>query len=98
MRRAETRLSQQLNVGYARTDQLSLNPVDSGSWVPEWDGASGSFPLFDFPNAAGFQNRTARVHAGYQAELSGGARHLLTVGVDLEHETGELGNRARGRS
>ena len=94
VRRAETRLSQQLNVGYARTDQLSLNPVDSGSWVPEWDGASGSFPLFDFPNEAGFQNRTARFTTGYQADLSGGARHLLTVGAELEHETGELGNRA----
>ena len=30
LRRAEARLSQQLNVGYARTDQLSLDPDDSG--------------------------------------------------------------------
>ena len=94
VRRAEARLSQQLSVGYARTDQLSLNPVDSGLWVPEWDGVSGSFPLFDFPNAAGFQNRTARLDAGYQADLSVGTRHLLTAGGEVEHETGDLGNRA----
>jgi vitamin B12 transporter len=94
VRRAEPRLSQQLSVGYARTEQLSLNPVDSGLWVPEWDGASGSFPLFDFPNEAGFQNRTARLAAGYQADLSIGRRHLLTAGGDVEHETGDLGNRA----
>ena len=94
VRRAQPRLSQQLSVGYASTDQLSLNPVDSGPWVPEWDGVSGSFPLFDFPNAAGFQNQTARLDAGYQADLSVGTRHLLTGGAEVEHETGDLGNRA----
>lgn len=94
VRRAEARLSQQVNVGYARTDQLSLDPVDSGPWVPEWNGASGSFPLFDFPNEAGFQNRTARLAAGYQADLSAGTRHLLTAGAEVEHETGALGSRA----
>ncbi|HEX9185751.1 MAG TPA: TonB-dependent receptor, partial [Vicinamibacteria bacterium] len=88
------RLAQQVQVGYARTDQLSLDPVDSGPWVPEWDGASGSFPLYDFPNEAGFQNRTARLAAGYQADLSIGTNHLLTAGAEVEHETGEMGNRA----
>jgi len=97
VRRAEARLSQQVSVGYARTNQLSLNPVDSGPWVPEWDGVSGSFPLLDFPNAAGFQNRTARLDAGYQADLSVGTRHLLTAGGEVEHETGDLGNRAEER-
>jgi outer membrane cobalamin receptor len=89
-----SRLAQQLSAGYARTDQLSLDPVDSGPWVPEWAGASGSFPLYDLPNAAGFQNRTARLTAGYQADLALGTRHLLTAGAEVEHETGELGNRA----
>jgi vitamin B12 transporter len=94
VRRAEDRLSQQVNVAYARTDQLSLNPVDSGPWVPEWNGAVGAFPLFDFPDEAGFQNRTARLAAGYQADLAAGTRHLLTAGAEVEHETGDLGNRA----
>ncbi len=94
VRRAHPRLVQQLSAGYARTDQLSLNPLDSGMWVPEWEGTTGSFPLFDFPNAAGFQNQTARLDAGYQADLSIGTRHLLTAGTEVEHETGELGNRA----
>jgi vitamin B12 transporter len=94
VRRALPRLSQRLSAGYASTDQLSLDPLDSGSWIPEWNGVSGSFPLSDFPNAAGFQNQTARLNAGYQADLSVGTRHLLTGGSDVEHETGELGNRA----
>ncbi len=94
VRRAEARLSQQLSLGYARTDQLSLNPADSGPWVPEWNGVVGAYPLFDFPNAAGFQNQTARLAAGYQADLSLGGRHLLTAGGEVEHETGALGDRA----
>jgi vitamin B12 transporter len=94
VRRAAARLAQQLSIGYARTDQLSLNPIDSGPWVPEGDGVSGSFPLSDLPNAAGFQNRTARLAAGYQADLAAGTRHLLTAGAEVEHETGVLGNRA----
>jgi outer membrane cobalamin receptor len=94
VRRAGARLAQRLSVGYARTDQLSLDPVDSGPWVPEWNGTTGAFPFSDFPNAAGFQNRTARLAAGYQADLPLGARHLLTAGGEVEHETGELGDRA----
>ena len=94
VRRAEARLAQQLNVGYARTDQLSRNPEDSGCYVPEWEGQAGAYPNCDFPNAAGFQNRTSRLAAGYQADVSLGTRHLLTTGAEVEHETGALGNRA----
>jgi outer membrane cobalamin receptor len=94
LRRSGPRLTHELRLGYARTDQVSLNPLDSGPWTPTWEGMSGAFPLFDFPEPEGFQNQTARLAAGYQAEAALGTRHLLTAGVELEHETGELGNRA----
>jgi outer membrane cobalamin receptor len=81
-------------VGYTRTDQLSLNPIDSGCDTPEWQGQEGAFPICDFPNPDGFQNQTSRLDAGYQADLSLGTRHLLSAGVEGEYETGELGNRA----
>jgi outer membrane cobalamin receptor len=97
VRRAEARLSQQVNVGYARTDQLSRNPEDSGCYVPEWEGQAGAYPNCDFPNAAGFQNRTGRLAAGYQADVAVGTRHLLTAGGEVEHETGDLGNRSEER-
>ncbi|HYN04087.1 MAG TPA: TonB-dependent receptor [Vicinamibacteria bacterium] len=93
VRRAQARLAQQLNIGYARTDQLSRNPEDSGCYVPEWEGQAGAYPNCDFPNEAGFQNRTSRLAAGYQADVSIGTRHLLTTGAEVEHETGALGNR-----
>ncbi|HXK11236.1 MAG TPA: TonB-dependent receptor [Vicinamibacteria bacterium] len=92
VRRAEARLAQRLSVGFARSDQLSLNPLDSGPWIPEWNGAQGSFTLYDSPNPAGFQNQTGRLTGGYQADLSLGARHLLTAGAEVEHETGAIGN------
>jgi vitamin B12 transporter len=94
LRRADVRLAQQVSVGFARTDQLSLDPLDSGTWVPEWNGVAGAFPLSDFPDPAGFQNQTARLSAGYQADLSLGARHLLSAGGEVEHETGAIGDRA----
>jgi vitamin B12 transporter len=88
------RSAHRLSLGLARTDQLSLNPVDSGCYVPEWQGQQGAFPICDFPNPDGFQNRTSRLFAGYKADLPLGTRHLFSAGVDAERETGELGNRA----
>jgi outer membrane cobalamin receptor len=91
IRRAELRAAHQLSVGYARTDQLSLDPVDSGCYLPKWEGQAAAFPSCDFPDPEGFQNLTDRLAAGYQADVSLGARHLLTAGAEVEHETGELG-------
>jgi outer membrane cobalamin receptor len=94
LRRVLARASQRRSVGYARTDQLSLDPVDSGCHVPEWEGQRGTFPACDLPDASGFQNRTQRLAAGYQADLALGARQLLSAGAEIEHETGALGDRA----
>ncbi len=92
LRRVDARLAHQLSVGYGATDQLSLNPADSGCFVPEWEGQRAPFPSCDFPSPDGFRNQTDRLAAGYQAELALGARHLVTAGAELEHETGALGS------
>jgi outer membrane cobalamin receptor len=94
LRRTAARASHQLSLGYARTDQLSRNPEDSGCYVPEWEGQTGAYPNCDFPNPEGFQNLTDRLAGGYQAEVALGRRHLLTAGAEIEHETGELGSRS----
>jgi outer membrane cobalamin receptor len=85
--------SHALRAGFAATRQLSLNPEDSGSYVPTDGVHTGAFEVFDFPNPDGYQNDTDRYSAGYQAEVQAGS-HLLTGGVDLEHETGAIGSRA----
>ncbi len=53
-----------------------------------------AFPYSDFPDPLGFQNDTRRLSAGYQADIQADARNLLSAGVDLEHESGELGARS----
>jgi vitamin B12 transporter len=97
LRRAGGRVSHELRFGYAASDQLSLNPEDSGPYLPR-DPATGRTSQFgesfDFPDSLGYQNDTARLSAGYQAEARAGARHLLSLGADLEHERGAIGSRA----
>jgi outer membrane cobalamin receptor len=92
LRRVDARLQHQLSVGYSSYDQRSRNPLDSGCFVPEWQGQQAPFPSCDFPSEGGFQNQTDRLAAGYQADLALGARHLVTAGAELEHETGSLGS------
>jgi vitamin B12 transporter len=80
-----------LRAGHARTDQPSFNPEDSGPYTPAYGDLEGAFELFDVPSENGFGNLTARLSAGYQAEVRAGSRHLLTAGADVERETGRLG-------
>jgi outer membrane cobalamin receptor len=94
LRHTRDRVSHSVRVGLAATDQLSLDPKDSGSFTPRYGELVGAFPLSDFTNAMGFQNDTERLSAGYQAEAQLGRRHLLTAGLDLERETGDIGSRA----
>lgn len=93
LRRSGERLSHDLHFGHASSDQLSVNPEDSGPYLPR-DPETGSTSQFgelsDFPHPDGFQNDTSRLSAGYQAEARAGASHLLTAGVDLEHESGRI--------
>jgi outer membrane cobalamin receptor len=94
LRQARAGAVHHLRGGYARMDWQSLNPLDSGSYVPRWGDRSAPFPFSDFPDPSGFQHETARLHGGYQVEADAGRRHLVTAGVDVEHETGALGSRA----
>jgi len=94
LRHTRGRAAHDLRVGMARTAQLSVNPEDSGSYVPRVGDAAGSFELSDFPDPLGFQNDTVRYSLGYQGEVQAGPRNLLSAGVDVEHETGEIGSRA----
>ena len=91
---AGARVSHHLRAGLAQTRQLSLNPLDSGSFTPSYGGVTAPFPQSDFTNPLGFQTDLDRASFGYQAETQVGTRHLLTLGGDVERETGELGSRA----
>ena len=88
------RLAHQLQAGVATTNQLSRNTDDSGCYTPTPGPLTGAFPSCDFPNPDGFQNDTTRLSVGYQVETQAASRHLLTAGVDVEHETGDIGSRS----
>jgi len=93
LRTLRGRASHALRAGLATTDQLSLNPEDSGAYVPTDGEQSSSFTVYDFPDADGYQNDTTRLSAGYQLEAQAGG-HLLSGGLDVEHETGAIGSRS----
>jgi outer membrane cobalamin receptor len=92
--RAGDRLSHEVRAGYALRDELDLDPIDSGPYVPRFGDRVGSFVISDFTDPAGFQNDVRRLTLGYQVEGRAASRHLLTAGLDLERETGALGTRA----
>ena len=94
LRHGRGNAAHELRLGFATTRQLSRDPVDSGSFTPEFEGQVGAFPSSDFVDAQGYQNDTNRLSAGYQAELRAARSHFVTAGLDLEHETGEIGSRA----
>jgi vitamin B12 transporter len=83
-----------LRVGFSKTAELSLDPLDSGPFTPAYQGRTAPFEVSDFTDPAGFQNDTRRLSLGYQLEAEAGRRHLVTAGVDLERETGDFGSRS----
>jgi outer membrane cobalamin receptor len=84
--------TQRLRFGYALTDQLSRDPLDSGNYVPQYGSLVGAFELSDYVEPLGYQNNTRRFTAGYEAELRAGSRQLLGMGADLEYEWGTIGS------
>jgi len=88
------RVAHALRAGFATTDQLSKNPLDSGSFIPQAGDLVAPFPYSDFPDPLGFQNDTRRFSTGYQADIQANAQNLVSAGVDLEHESGEIGSRS----
>ena len=89
-RRRRDRLAQ-LSLGYALTDQLSLDPLDSGCFVPEWEASRAPTRTRDFPNPAGFQNDTT----AWWARLSGGRRRRVAAPADGGRRAGARDGRPR---
>jgi len=84
-------VSHELHAGFSQARQLSLNPASSGTFTARWGDAVGD-SYDDFPDPEGFRNDTRRVAAGYEAEVQAGGRQLVTLGADVERESGEIGD------
>jgi vitamin B12 transporter len=94
LRRQQGRTSHEVRVGFALQDWLSIDPLDSGPYVPTSGSLTAPFEVSDFPDPLGFQQDTRRLSAGYQLETQAAGRHLLTFGSEVEHETGAVGSRS----
>jgi vitamin B12 transporter len=93
-RNTSVKAAQSLRAGLALMDQLSLNPVDSGPYVPRFGDRVAPFQFTDTPDPQGFQNNTRRAFFAYQSEIKAGPQNLVTAGVDVEREAGSIGERA----
>jgi vitamin B12 transporter len=91
LRHVRGRAAHELFAGLADSAQSSFNTEDSGPFRPRLGSRVGTFDVFDFTSPDPFLNDTRRLTAGYLVEAQAGGRHLVTAGVDLEHETGTLG-------
>jgi vitamin B12 transporter len=94
LRHTRGRTSHELRAGYALQDWASLDPLDSGSYVPRAGEIVAPYEMSDFPDPLGFQQDTRRLSSGYQMETQLGGRHLVTLGGEVERETGAVGSRA----
>lgn len=84
-------LTHSVRVGFKRDDQLSTDPLNSGTYRPTFGSLRAAFDSSDFPNPRGYANVTDRLFATYELRGQKGS-HSLTAGGDLERETGRLGN------
>jgi vitamin B12 transporter len=85
------RVSHAARIGFKSDEQLSTNPLDSGSYTPTYGSLKAPFDSYDFPNPLGYANNTDRIFGTYELRTQAGS-HSLTMGGDLDRETGELGN------
>jgi|WetSurMetagenome_2_1015567.scaffolds.fasta_scaffold04534_4 vitamin B12 transporter len=79
-------------VSYSVSDsrQLSADPIDSGNFVPKYQGVQAPYAFSDYV----YQNlnQTRRKKVNYQSDLILPGGHLLTVGGDYEHQSGKIGD------
>jgi len=82
--------TQKISYTVSNLHQYSADPIDSGSYVPVYDGVAAPFAISDFPYQT--LNQTRRQKISSQSDLSLPKGHLLTAGADYERESGVIGD------
>ncbi len=86
--------TQKISYTVSDSRQFSADPIDSGSFIPSYQGHDAPFALSDFTYQT--LNQTRRQKISYQSDLSLPGGHLLTAGADYERESGVIGDPAAG--
>jgi vitamin B12 transporter len=70
--------------------QFSANPLNSGSFTPQYKNLVAPFAYYDWT----FQNlnQTRRQKVNYQSDFILPYGHFFSAGADYEHESGEVGD------
>ena len=87
---ANTWWTQRLSYTVNDSRQFSANLIDSGSYVPQYQGRTAPFPFSDFTYQT--LNETRRQKVNYQSDLMLPHGHVLTAGGDYERESGTVGD------
>lgn len=77
---------QKISYSQAYVNQLSADTVDSGTFFPEFQGKTATFPSFDFVPLF-FLSATRRHNVNYQSDFIL-SDHLLSAGLDYEEQRG----------
>lgn len=80
---------QKLSYSQSYDNQLSEDPADSGSFVPEFQGRTSPFPSFDFPFS--FQDATRKHDVNYQSDFFF-STHQISAGFNYTREEGVVGD------
>jgi vitamin B12 transporter len=70
--------------------QFSADPIDSRSYVPQYQGRTAPYPFSDFTYQT--LNETRRQKVNYQSDLMLPHGHVFTAGGDYERESGTVGD------
>lgn len=82
--------TQKISYTVSDSRQLSANPEDSGSYIPEYQGRTAPFPLSDYVYQT--LNDTRRQKISTQSDLTLPWGHLFTLGGEYERESGTVGD------
>ncbi|MGH9340973.1 MAG: TonB-dependent receptor [Acidobacteriota bacterium] len=76
-----------LSYSQSYLNQLSADPIDSGSFIPRFGNRQAPFPVFDFVFFS--LNSSRRHNVNYQSDFFL-ADHLLSLGLEVEEERGAV--------
>ncbi len=82
--------TQKLSYAVIDSRQFSANPLDSGSYVPQYQGRTSPYVFYDWTYE--HLNQTRRQKLNYQSDLILHGGHLLSAGAEYERESGVVGD------
>jgi len=78
---------QRLSYSQAYTNDLSENPIDSGCFLPQYQGQTAAYPYCDYPYSSPIAAFRRTLNYQNDLFLSG---HAISLGLEIEDERGDV--------